>query len=200
MAELSLFTVPSSEIYRPEADKSLVTPHEFDKIVGIGMAEQIAGTCEGVRRTLEVPLLWGEKLLHFAKMHVLPAEPAPQEDTILIPNCHRFATFMITGQMINVRPEVWMKIPLSKNPEFGQPIVLGDWNYDRGNYARHSAIGLGEQAPGRCIQLTGLQGVLAIDDVSAVEAFYAGPILSPKPTPEPGWFCEARPKLSYLAN
>jgi hypothetical protein len=193
---LAFHVSETCEIFSERAERERQSPHPFQQVVGIETnGDSIGQAGEGVRE-FSVPGLWAARLVAFARAFVYEPDcgsPLPPP----ISNCHGLATFMTTGLMNRERPpQVMQYTGKALQPAFGEHIMLGyaiGEDKESKAHGRHSALGLGEQAPGECLQMTADDGVLAIDSLAAIQTFYENDGHAPYPH---FWFhSSARPKI-----
>ncbi|MDB5182377.1 MAG: hypothetical protein JWO47_161 [Candidatus Saccharibacteria bacterium] len=140
----------------------------FDHVVGLetGLARARSGRTGHGQTPLRFPRLWAERLETFFNEDLRPAK-GPHTHVFAGTNCHGFANYMTTGIKYNANFPKFKPAPelaVGDDTPAGTHIGL----IGKRHGLMHSAILLGEQAPGKCIEVTGPEGVLAIDSLAAI--------------------------------
>jgi len=175
---LTLHTRQTNRLFRNEVFLQEPIPYEFPEITGIETATDLIGIKGDGVRVLEVPQFWAEQLEAFMANHTFVGKDNRQRFPTV--NCFEFASFMTTGLIERFPPDSAVEEGNHIDvPGLGDHIVLGKaWSEDEYE-AMHSAISLGEAAPGECIQVTAEAGVLALDFTLNLQRFYATAFKSP---------------------
>ncbi len=167
---LTLQTSPSNLVFgSPIRADNMRNRKTFDHIIGIGKSYDLLGRTGHTQRELIVPEDWADSLKIFFK-HMVKQAPAPRSHNVVGTNCHGFTSLMTHGRVHEHPPEQdrHEQRPIEENTPFGTLITLEGIDFG----TMHSAIYLGEQAPGECIQVTVDQGVLAIDSLDNITNSY----------------------------